>query len=407
MERSRDHDKIATALAEARPAPRQAFAEELDQRVAAGFPRRSRVSRSPLAGLTHWLGASSPMRLSFAGAAVALVAIAISTAVIANSGSESRPIAIDSGPITPRPSPQGTEAGTLPHVAGKGAPQIATGSSGGVQYSDALPQAAASESSAGQSSGSSAVPSSEAASGAVYAPAHEAIETGGLADLSRHREIERSAEIALLADPADVAEDSAKVFAAVHDANGIVLHSTTSSGKNGSARFELLIPSARLGDALAAFSSIDEVSSRHEATEDITKPTVTTEEELQDIQARVDSLLAQLSSAEAESEREAIAAELHAERVQAARLRHQLARLHQRTTYSRVLVRIQSGASTESGGAWGIGDAFHDAGHILGIAAGVTLVGLAVLTPIALLFLLAWLTQRLWLRSRRERALDA
>jgi hypothetical protein len=224
---------------------------------------------------------------------------------------------------------------------------------------------------------------------------------------SRHRKIERSAEIGLLADPADIADDSAKVFAAVHDANGIVLYSTTSSGSNGGARFELLIPSLRLGDALAAFSSIDEVRSRHEATDDITKPTVTVSEELQDSQARVDSLLAQLASAEVESEREAIAAELRSERGQTARLRNQLARLHQRTTYSRVLVRIQSGAASDSNGTWGIGDAFHDAGHILGIAAGVTLVGLAVIAPLALLCLLAWLAQRLWLRTRRERALDA
>jgi hypothetical protein len=391
MERSRDHDEIATALAEARPAPRQAFAQELDQRVAAGFPRHSSVSRSPLARLIQWIGARSPMRLSFAGAAVALVAIAIATAVIANSGSGPRQIAIDSGPVTPLPSVRGTES--IPDVAVTGAPHTAApGSSGGVQYSDAVPRAAAGESSAGQTTGSSAVHSSTAES---------------LANLSRHREIERSAEIELLAAPADVAEDSAKVFAAVHDANGIVLHSTTSSGRDGGARFELLIPSARLGDALADFSSIDEVRSRREATDDITKPTVSTEEELQDVQARVDSLLVQLAGAEVESERDAIAAELHAERDHAARLRGRLARLHQRTAYSRVLVRIQSGPSTESGGRWGISDAFHDAGHILGIAAGVTLIGLAVIAPLALLFLLAWLAQRLWLRSRRERALDA
>jgi len=406
MERSRDHDKIAAALAEARPAPRGDFVQELDERAAAGFPRRSRISRSPLAGLTQWLGARSPMRLSFAGAAVALAAIAIATAVIANSDSGPKPIAIDSGPISPRPSAQGAE--TIPHVAAKSAPHIvAPGSSGGVQYSDAVPQAASSDSSANQTSGSSAVPSSEAESGVEYSPSHGSLNAGGLADLSRHREIERSAEISLLADPTDVSEDSTKVFAAVHDANGIVLHSTTSSGKGASARFELLIPSARLGDTLAAFSSIDEVRSRHEATDDITKPTVTVSEELQDSQARVDSLLAQLAGAEAESERDAITAELHNERAHAARLRSQLARLHQRTTYSRVLVRIQSGASAESGGAWGIGDAFHDAGHIVGIAAGVTLVGLAVIAPLALLCLLAWLAQRIWLRSRRERALDA
>lgn len=395
MERSRGHDEIATALAEARPVPRQDFAQELDQRVAEGFPRHSRVSRFPLAGLADRIGARSPIRLSFAGAAVALVAIAVATVVIASSGSGSRRIAIDSGPTAPRPSARGSAVA---------APE----SSGSVQYSETVPRAAATESSSSSRAVSPpAVHSSEADSSAAYPPSHGSPETESLANLSRHREIERSAEIGLFAAPADVADDSAKVFAAVHDANGIVLHSTTSSGRNGGARFELLIPSARLGDALAAFSSIDEVRSRHEATDDITKPTVTTEEELQDIQARIDSLLAQLAGAEVESEREAIAAELHAERGQAARLRNQLARLHQRTAYSRVLVRIQSGAATESGGAWGVGDAFHDAGHILGIAAGVTLVGLAVIAPIALLCLLAWLAQRLWLRSRRERALDA
>jgi hypothetical protein len=323
------------------------------------------------------------MRLSLAGAAVALLAIAVATVVIASSGSGSRPIAIDSGPTAPRPPAQGSKA--VP-------PVVAPESSGGVQYSEVIPQAAGTE-------------SSGADSNATYAPAHT--ETGGLANLSRHREIERSAEIALLADPTDVAEDSTKVFAAVHDANGIVLHSTTSSGKGGGARFELLIPSARLGDALAAFSSIDEVRSRHEATDDITKPTVTTSEELQDSQARVDGLLSQLSGSEVESEREAIEAELRAERAHAARLRNQLSRLHQRTTYSRVLVRIQSDNSAESGGTWGVSDAFGDAGHILGIAAGVTLVSLAVIAPLALLCLLVWLAQRLWLRSRRERALDA
>jgi hypothetical protein len=385
MERSRDHDAIATALAEARPAPREDFAQELDQRVAAVFSRRSGPNSSPFAGFVAWVRALSPQRLLLASCTTALAAIAIATVVVATN---------NSGPSDSRQA-----TGLLS--------QFTPLKSGDSSSSEVAPPVAAPESSGPNRAVSPpAVSSSEADSGAAYSPAHGSFEAKSLPSLSRHREIERSAEIGLLAAPADVAEDSAKVFAAVHDANGIVLHSTTSSGSNGGARFELLIPSARLGDALAAFSSIDEVRSRHEATDDITKPTVTASEELRDSQARVDSLLAQLSAAEVESEREAITAELRAERGHAARLRNQLARLHQRTTYSRVLVRIQSGNSTESGGAWGIGDAFHDAGHILGIAAGVTLVGLAVIAPLALLFLLAWLTQRLWLRSRRERALD-
>lgn len=407
MERSEDHNDLATALAEVRPAPHDDFAQKLDRRVAAGFPRRSRLAGSSLAGFAAWIRGLPPRRLLFAGSATALAAIAIATVVIAGGGSgpsDSQPANGLLSQFTPVNPDDSSNSAVAPRATGHPTHVQA----GGVQYSDAVPQVAAPESSGlGRASNSAAAPSPEAESGAAYTPSNGSLETDSLADLSRNREIERSAEIGLLANPDDVADDSAKVFAAVHDANGIVLHSTTSSGRNGGARFELLIPSARLGDALAAFSSIDEVRSRHEATDDITKPTVTISEELQDSQARVDGLLAQLAGAEVESEREAIAAELHAERGHAARLRNQLARLHQRTTYSRVLVRIQSGAPTESGAAWGIGDAFHDAGHLLGIAAGVTLVGLAVIAPPALLCLLAWLAQRLWLRSRRERALDA
>jgi hypothetical protein len=393
MERSSDHNDLAAALAEVRPAPHDDFAQELDRRVAAGFPRRSRLAGSPLGGFAAWIRGLPPRRLLLAGSATALAAIAVATVVIASNGSTPQQVQI----ALDRPIP--TEANRIER------PAHAQG--GGVQYSEAVPQVPAPESSASShAAGALVVPSTEGESGIEYSPSHGSLNAGGLADLSRNRDIERSAEISLLAGPADIADDSTKVFAAVHDANGIVLHSTTSSGRNGSARFELLIPSARLGDALATFSSIDEVRSRHEATDDITKPTVSTEEELQDVQARVDSFLAQLAGAEVESEREAIAAELHSERGQAARLRNQLARLRQRTTYSRVLVRIESGASIESGSTWGIGDAFHNAGHILGIAAGVTLIGLAVIAPLALLCLLAWLTQRLWLRSRRERALD-
>ncbi len=394
MERSRDHDEIATALAEVRPAPRDAFTQELDERVGADFPRRRRLGNSPLASFAGRVRAIAPQRLLFAGGTAALAAIAIATVVVASNDPNPQRVQI----ALDHPNP--TDAG------GEG--RAAHAQADGVQYSEVIPRAAAPESSGlDRASNSAAAPSSEAESGVEYAHSNQSFKAEGLANLSHHREIERSAEIGLLAAPADIAEDSAKVFAAVHDANGIVLHSTTSSGRDGSARFELLIPSARLGDALAAFSSIDEVSSRHEATDDITKPTVSSGEELRDSRARVDSLLAQLSGAEVESEREAIETELHGERRHAARLRNQLARLHQRTTYSRVLVRIQSGASTDSGSAWGIGNAFGDAGRILGIAAGVTVVGLAVIAPLALLLLLAWLAHRLWLRSRRERALDA
>ncbi len=370
MERSREHDDLAAALAEIRPALRRTFAEELDERVAAGFPRRSRFDGSPLAGLADLVRGLSPQRLLFAGGSAALAAIVIATMIVASVDSGPGPVAIEQHEGIER------HAATPPVQAGNASAAQAQSEQGssGVQFSDRVP----------------------------LAKRESEFQTN-----ARHREIERSAEIRLLAAPADVAEDSARVFAAVHDADGIVLHSTTSSGRGAAAHFELLIPSAKLGDALAAFSAIDEVQSRHEATDDITEPTVSAREELEDSRARIDALLVQLSSAETETEAEAVETELRAERHHAARLRARLANLDGRTTYSRVSVRIQSDASADSSGAWGFDDALGDTGRILSIAAGVTLVGLAVLTPFALLALLAWLSRRLWLRASRERALDA
>lgn len=395
MERSSDHNDLATALAEVRPAPRDAFAAELDERVAAGFPRRSRLDNLPLEGFAAWVRALSPQRLLFAGGGAALAAIAIATVVVASGGSSSQrtQIALD--------RPISTQA--------DGVDQPTQEKAGGVQYSEAVPQVrhSSASSAAGENSASGI---SESAEQQLGNPTYDRTinRPPGLERLSgRRREIERSAEIGLLADPADVADDSAAVFAAVHDARGIVLHSTTSSGSDAGARFTLLIPSARLGDALAAISSIDEVSSRHEATDDITAPVVSTREELQDSRARIDALLAQLSAAETETEAAAVEAELRGERRHAARLRARLANLDRRTTYSHVSVRIESDPSADSGGAWGFDDAIGDAGRILAVAAAVTLVGLAIAAPIAVIALLAWLTHRLWLRTRRERALDA
>jgi hypothetical protein len=386
MERSREHDDLATALAEVRPAPRQAFAEELDERVAAGFPRRSRFRSSPLAGLTGWIRGLSPQRLLFAGGTAALASIAIATVIVTSSDSGSGPIALDSPAQNPQPS---------------------------VQYSDAVPPVAVPESSGatGGESGASGIQSSSAESlnGELRQLDRSATSTSpqplSLNPRLRNREIERSAQISLLADPADVAEDSAKVFAAVHDADGIVLRSTTSSGENAGAHFNLLIASAKLGDALAALSAIDEVRSRHEATDDITAPTVSAREELRDSGARIDALLAQLSATETESEADAVETELRGERRHAARLRERLASLDRRTTYSRVSVRIESGASADSGGTWGFDDAIGDAGRILAVAAGVTLVGLAIIAPLALIAFLAWFARRSWLRRARDRAL--
>ncbi|HEU4735665.1 MAG TPA: DUF4349 domain-containing protein [Solirubrobacterales bacterium] len=387
MERSREYDDVAAALAEMRPAPRPEFAADLDQWAAGGFPRRKR-GHTPRAALATRLRGLVPQRPALAGAAAALTAIVVATVVVAGNNSSSTRVALDDAPqrqldrlqSPARPDGTGQPSSAKALSELEGFSRTAPSASGGVGLQ-----------SSGQNLSSADASADLLAAGKGVAGA---------------REVERSARISLLADPADVADDSAKVFAAVHDADGIVLHSTTSSGAGAGARFALLIPSARLGDALAALSSIDEVSSRHEATDDITAPTSSAREELRDSRARIDTLLAQLAAAETETEAEAVETELRGERRHAARLRAQLANLDRRTTYSRVSVRIASDPSADSGGAWGLDDAIGDAGKVLAVAAAVTIVGLAIAAPIALITLLAWLAHRLWLRTRRERALD-
>ncbi len=365
MEPNRD-DQLIADLQTLRPAPRPRFAADLDERAAAGFPRRSRLR----------LGFPSlpALRLLIPAGGVAAILLAIVVALSAGGGSES------SGPS-------------------------------GVHYSepnpDLAPQLKPNSSSAAREVSGGA---SEAKSTAFAAPERTLPSKAPAAAPFHHRAVERSAEVTLAADPKDVADDAGEVFEAVHAHSGIVMRSSTQEGAPGEAgaTFDLLIPSARLGDAMAAFSEIDHVRSRHEATADITAPTVTTDELLKESQARIDGLLAQLEGAETEEEREAVEAELRHERRHASRLAAQLDHLHKRADYSRVSLRIETGGPDESsgGGAWGIDDALGDAGHVLTVAAAITLIALAVLGPIALIALLAWLTHRAWVRRERRRVLS-
>jgi len=383
METPRD-DQLIADLHALRPAPRPEFAAELDQRAAAGFPRRSRLfPKSPpdLFTAMRGKGPAHLRRLLIPVGGVPVNKIAVTTAVKAIKGSGSNTnLSMD------RSGDGGASHPAHPSV----------------EYERAVPMPEAGEAEVGSLTQSSAAP---AAGSTEIQPSNEGFDAS-----SRNRAVERNAELVLGAAPADVSEDSSKVFEAVHAHDGIVMNSSTREGKPGEAgaRFELLIPSAKLGDALAALSAIDEVRSRHEATNDITAPTVTTGELLQDSKARIDSLLAQLEATETESEREAVEAELAQERRHRSRLRAELQHLERRADYSRVLVRIETGAAEESsgGGAWGIGDALDDAGHILAVAAAVSVVALAILGPIALVALLAWLAHRAWVRRERRRVLS-
>jgi Domain of unknown function (DUF4349) len=394
MDPHRDDLDLATELRALRPAPQPEFTRELDARAAAGFPPSSGHPATAIHRLAERLRTTPPRRLLVPVGAFAVTAIVGVTAVVT---------ATENGTA---PTESGSRLGTAPTESGAGLNATAKGgsrNSSGVQFSG-VPSAK----SRGSTAGATSARAAEAAPAAVpfSAPA-----PGPYASRAGKREIERSAQIVLGADPAAVRADAAKVFDAVHAADGIVLRSSIRDGAAGEAgaEFDLLIPSGKLGDALADFSAIGEVRSRREATQDITAPTVGVRERLEDAEARIDGLLVQLSEATSEGERSAVEAELRAERRRAAVLRSRLASLSRRANFSHVSLGIETGAATtdeDDSGAWGVGNGLDDAGRILEIAAGVTIVGLAALTPLALLALLTWLGHRAWVRASRRRVLS-
>jgi hypothetical protein len=388
MDRSED-DTLLAELRELRPTPRPEFAAELDRRAGAGFPRGGGASPSLLARLVdRWRGLN-PARRLVPVLGVALLAIVVGTGAVAisQSGSSGSSSAESSFLSESAPESSSSESAESGEEAGPESSLAAPSASAGL----------AKESEVG----------AESSTGSVGGPsAKSAAPQGG-------RDIERSSYVVLGTKPGEVTGAAKKVYEAVHAAGGYVLDSSVQSGSAGAtgASFELSIPTARLDGTLATISAIAEVRERHDATHDITAPTVSVAEELADSNAKIEGLLKQLGEAETEAEQESVEARLREERRHHAAIRASLDQLHQRASMSRVSVRIVTdhGAGvtppSRGDGNWGVGDALHSAAHILTIAAGVVLIGLAVLAPFALLALLFWTANRVRLRRLRERTL--
>jgi hypothetical protein len=414
-----DDDTLLAELRELRPTPRPEFTAELDERAAAGFPRRDpRAGAGPFAKLADHLRdlrakSARQWMVPAVGLAITVLAVAGVVVAVSNNGGAGNDVMTSAmseessgGAIESESAEAGGEQ------AGEAVEETAESAGGGAVRPFNKPAPAKS----GQKGPAEAAAPEEAEEtagvGGAAAPSFEAAKNAGVA--RGHRDIERSASIVLGTKPGEVAGAAAKVYTAVHAANGVVLNSSVESGRAGptGASFSLLIPSRKLDDALAEFSKIAEVRSRHDATNDITAPTVGVTEELRDSNASIEGLLKELGSVETEAERESVEARLREERRHHAAIRASLEHLHKRASMSEVSLRIVTnhGAGvvppSKDDSGWSVGDALHDAGHILTVAAGVLLIALAILAPIALIALLFWSLNRFRVRRLRERALS-
>ena len=277
--------------------------------------------------------------------------------------------------------------------------------------------ASAASAASGASGGSGSAGSSGAASSAA-APSTGAKRApsagfGSPAPPSNGRKIVQSAQLALTAAPAKVETVAQEVFDVVGRERGVVRSSnvTATGGLDSSAEFELSVPSSSLTDTMTALSRLHDagVASRTDSTADVNDRYVSLTRQLADARALRAGLLAQLAHAATQTEIDSLHARLRGAEASISSLESQLRSLNRAVSMSRITVSINAAATPvghRGGSSFTLGKAAHDAGRVLTVAAGVALITLAVLVPVALLAgIAAWVAATVRQR-RRERSLD-
>jgi hypothetical protein len=345
-------------LRDVRPVPNADWAARLDKRAAAGFPgpdpRRKKALRSFRNHFAAW-------SLAAATAATLLVIVLVGVRVQHGSSDDSM-------------SSSASAPAAIPEAASK--------SSGG--------------------SGSSAADSSaplvrEQAAGAA----------GG------DRAVLKNATLTLTAAPGEVQSLSDRAIRVADTLGGYVASSSVdTTGSRATATLALKVPSAKLDTALAQLSKLGHVSSRSQQTEDLTDQRAALEAAVRDARADRAGLRSRLAKATTDKQRDRLRAQLNraSRRVTAAERR--VAELDSTVAYATIDLTIRgrhsSGAAPAApGDRWTPGDALKDAGRVLEVIAGVLVIGLAILLPIAILAALAAYANRGLTRRRRERALEA
>ena len=227
------------------------------------------------------------------------------------------------------------------------------------------------------------------------------------------RQQAQNVDLELATAPDDFRDAADGVLDVVRDHRGFVLSSHVSGGdpgvngaERGHASFELRIPAGELSAAMGDLSDLGHVVSRTDGTLDITDRFVSARKRIDALTAARARLLRELGEAATIAEQQSVRARLRIVERRLAAAHHDLARAQQRVHLVPVSVAITADEHADTGGAWSIGDAFHDAGRVLTVTAGAALVGGAALLPFALLAALGVAAWRGWVRRQRSRALD-
>jgi hypothetical protein len=290
-------------------------------------------------------------------------------------------------------------------ATGGGKDDAASRSSAGGGGSVAATQAAPAqrESSGAGSAGKGAAPNADSA-----APSASKSVSPAAPPASGGRHVERSTQLQLTTT--DVQRTADGVVRATQAAGGYVQLSQVRTGDgNGSATFVLRVPAAKLDEAIATLSKLGHVSSMQQSANDITGQYDSAQSRLADARAERRGLLRALAKATTAQEIASLKARIADNRAQLNRLQSEFNAVRRRATYATIEADVvgkphkQQPAPAHS---WDPGDAAHDALRVLEVGAGVALVGLSVLVPLALIGGAAAVGAGAWRRRRREAALD-
>jgi hypothetical protein len=222
----------------------------------------------------------------------------------------------------------------------------------------------------------------------------------------------QTSQLSLTAPAPRLGAVSQELFDVVGTEQGIVKHSSVSTGTGGYASFTLSIPTQNLPATLARLAQLRyaTVLSSTASTTDVNSQYLDDQRKLADAKALHASLLTQLQASTTTTATDSLETQIRDVESTIGRDEAALNGLQGRISYSGVDVQINgtvavAGASSNNGG-FTLHRAAHDALDVLRVAAGVALIVLAVLIPLGVAAgLIAWLSFAAR-RRRRERALD-
>lgn len=231
---------------------------------------------------------------------------------------------------------------------------------------------------------------------------------GSSAPGGRPRRVVRDVRQTVRVDPDGVARAAADVTRIVQDAGGYVAASSIRErGSGAGGTFEIVVPSARLNETVAALSRTGRPVRLERSSTDVTNRATSLQDRLADLRADRAALRLQLARTVDEDRRAARRRELRLLSSRVTQLERQRDALRDSTANSRVSLRLTTskGASASApkadDGRWGLDDAWRDAGRVLQTVAGVLLIAAVVLLPIGLIVALTMLVRR---RLRADRA---